>query len=554
MKLRKTITLLILQNISFVVVCRRDPFDVKNELSPTWLSITRSPILARQNDEETIFSPVNEPSLLIIPITPFPSVTQPISNTFRPTMKGLTLTENTTKQPTRNPTMLPTFLLTKDPTIHPTKNPTKYPTLYPTKSPTFNPTLAPTRIPTLSPTFEPSLFPTSNPSLIPTSKPSYLPSLDYSDLLTGTISGLQISLSPLLPLNSSDITAFELGTDSYYDLYYNNEAFNYFGDFDRLPIRDVQIITKVMRQNPPGRFLQQQEIIYQQTISFRAVQNHSITFQEIVETALDTKVKRAIYLTTLQEFSPVFYPVTTVYMVQIENPVEKDEPKKGLNVVIIVISVVVVCSSCSLFGVGIWIYMKKRRNTINRKKESVQSCSNPNRPENFEISHAQDEVSTLAEPMPRLGVSSADSCAYTYEDKSVATMDYDYSKTYLGSSLKKQPTNPQTSFSVFSDDASFDAHYQDDTPYKEQIIEVLAPPGKLGVVIDTPDEGAPIVHAIKETSSVADQLRVGDKLIRVDDEDVTAMTAIKVSKLISRKSTNPSRKLTIVRTVVNFDD
>ena len=80
---------------------------------------------------------------------------------------------------------------------------------------------------------------------------------------------------------------------------------------------------------------------------------------------------------------------------------------------------------------------------------------------------------------------------------------------------------------------------------------MLAPAGKLGVVIDTPDDGAPIVHAIKETSCVANKLKVGDKLIRVDEEDVTAMTAIKVSKLISRKSANATRKLTIVRTIVN---
>jgi hypothetical protein len=43
---------------------------------------------------------------------------------------------------------------------------------------------------------------------------------------------------------------------------------------------------------------------------------------------------------------------------------------------------------------------------------------------------------------------------------------------------------------------------------------------------------------------------VGDKLVAVDDEDVRTMTAVKVSKLISRKSANPSRKLTIVRTTM----
>ena len=90
--------------------------------------------------------------------------------------------------------------------------------------------------------------------------------------------------------------------------------------------------------------------------------------------------------------------------------------------------------------------------------------------------------------------------------------------------------------------------YREDSNVKEEIIEIDAPAGKLGVVIDTPDDGAPVVHAVKDSSVIADQICVGDKLIAVDDEDVRSMTAIKVSKLISKKSANPSRKLTIVRT------
>ena len=46
----------------------------------------------------------------------------------------------------------------------------------------------------------------------------------------------------------------------------------------------------------------------------------------------------------------------------------------------------------------------------------------------------------------------------------------------------------------------------------------------LGVVIDTPDEGAPVVHAIKDSSCIADQIKVGDKLIAVDDEAILYAT------------------------------
>jgi C-terminal processing protease CtpA/Prc len=89
-----------------------------------------------------------------------------------------------------------------------------------------------------------------------------------------------------------------------------------------------------------------------------------------------------------------------------------------------------------------------------------------------------------------------------------------------------------------------------DASYKEEVLVIDAPAGKLGVVIDTPDDGAPVVHAVKDSSVIANQIQVGDKLVAVDDDDVRSMTAIKVSKLISKRSANPSRKLTIIRRTV----
>lgn len=99
------------------------------------------------------------------------------------------------------------------------------------------------------------------------------------------------------------------------------------------------------------------------------------------------------------------------------------------------------------------------------------------------------------------------------------------------------------SLSLFSDDASFERQYDE----QEEIIEIVAPAGKLGVVIDTPNGGSPIVHAIKDTSILADKIRVGDTLISVDDEDTREMSAIKVSRLISTRSQNPSRVLVFLR-------
>ena len=112
---------------------------------------------------------------------------------------------------------------------------------------------------------------------------------------------------------------------------------------------------------------------------------------------------------------------------------------------------------------------------------------------------------------------------------------------------------------LFSDDASFDdlyAEIDDETDTNEKQsdpicvkhpahfnkianmvkpFEVRAPPGKLGMVVDTPNGGVPVVRAIRTDSVLHGSVLVGDRLISVDNKDVTSMTALEVSSLISLK-------------------
>lgn len=84
-------------------------------------------------------------------------------------------------------------------------------------------------------------------------------------------------------------------------------------------------------------------------------------------------------------------------------------------------------------------------------------------------------------------------------------------------------------------------------------MEIYAPPGVLGVVIDTPGGGSPVVHAIKDTCPIRREIYVGDKLVAVDDVDVRSMSAVDVSKLISKKSGQAKRKLTVIRSARGGD-
>jgi len=85
-----------------------------------------------------------------------------------------------------------------------------------------------------------------------------------------------------------------------------------------------------------------------------------------------------------------------------------------------------------------------------------------------------------------------------------------------------------------------------------ETIEVFAPPGELGVVIN-PMHDQFVVHAVKDSSVLADDLKMGDKLIALDGEDTNLMSEKKVKKLISSKADNPVRHMVFLRrhTLVN---
>ena len=109
--------------------------------------------------------------------------------------------------------------------------------------------------------------------------------------------------------------------------------------------------------------------------------------------------------------------------------------------------------------------------------------------------------------------------------------------------------------SVFADDMSFEQQYADEDEAmldgaeairRPKPFEVRAPPGMLGMVIDTPNGGVPVVRAIKPDSILTGRVQIGDRLISVDHQDVTSMSALEVSNLISVRS-NRQRLLVFVR-------
>lgn len=75
--------------------------------------------------------------------------------------------------------------------------------------------------------------------------------------------------------------------------------------------------------------------------------------------------------------------------------------------------------------------------------------------------------------------------------------------------------------------------------------ECFAPPGKLGVAIDTVS-GHPVVHRVREDSPLSGVLRRLDVIVAVDEVDTTNMNAAEVTSLVAKRM-NQTRKIRFMR-------
>jgi hypothetical protein len=75
--------------------------------------------------------------------------------------------------------------------------------------------------------------------------------------------------------------------------------------------------------------------------------------------------------------------------------------------------------------------------------------------------------------------------------------------------------------------------------------DVLAPPGPIGIVVDTSKIG-PAVHSLKATSPMLGLINPGDLIVALDGEDTRNMTAASLTRLMAKKSRQKERKITLL--------
>ena len=141
----------------------------------------------------------------------------------------VTVTTESTKQPTVDQTKQPTAEPTKQPTAEPTKQPTaepaKQPTAEPTKRPTAEPTKQPTAEPTKRPTAEPTKQPTAEPTKQPTVEPTPSASQEPKLVSSGECNKMECGGQYAKPVPGKDYVTL-YGNGDYCSTSYNFEGTN----------------------------------------------------------------------------------------------------------------------------------------------------------------------------------------------------------------------------------------------------------------------------------------------------------------------------------------
>ncbi|KAL3823913.1 hypothetical protein ACHAXA_007884 [Cyclostephanos tholiformis] len=76
---------------------------------------------------------------------------------------------------------------------------------------------------------------------------------------------------------------------------------------------------------------------------------------------------------------------------------------------------------------------------------------------------------------------------------------------------------------------------------------VIAPAGKVGMVLDNVTGELPYVHSIKDESPLRRKVDVGDFLLSVDEVDCHGMSAVEASQEITSRSHRSERRLVFLR-------
>lgn len=511
-----------------------------------------------------------------------PSVSDSIEKTSAPTSAPVM----STSSPTAKPSTGATALVTGAPTA----------SLPPSDGLTGAPSIAPTVKPTIVETDSPSQTITSNPSLTlsmsPTSEP--LSSLVIVVMLLSNTNGTLVGKTAI---------DFVAATEAHIEQSIQNSNIS-----KQLQLLTVEAIIDDQRVVIPSNSRRLQEIAPLQ-VAFTVLLGFQLNSTEYntsewIKDAFNSNSDRAAYIDRLQKRNTEFNSVTRID-VKVNGEIPSDgestgtippteENDDGDDMFIWIIVGSAVGGSFVLLTLAVLLCKRGTPEPKSPQFSANKSSYGPtSADETTKMGYAaeinvdrQDDISTLGDPVfgGNVGGMLIDDMEQRDEYTASVGPDYDYSKHYLGvsangsvgahtsnndaidpSAMERFPFETTNSYNqnvlsvnssgLEEDDASSEEQYNGvgaKRGHSNDTFQVEVPPGKLGMVIDTPNNGVPVVHAIKQDSVLCDRVQVGDRLVSVDGEDVTSMTAVQVSKLISLKS--DQQRLLVFQSAREFKD
>ena len=212
----------------------------------------------------------------------------------------------------------------------------------------------------------------------------------------------------------------------------------------------------------------------------------------------------------------------------------------------------VVFAVVSVLGVaGVFLYRRRRRHR--RIQQPPQLLKEPTRtdsngsdvimpmPNEFML-NPDDDISTLGDPLPQGMIHEQSREGSTIGDG--MSVPYDFNMQYR--STRDDTVDVSAEFYNIDEELAQDAGTLEAQYLEEENFEVDGPSGMLGLILGSDSNGVPRVHTIKTTSPLT-RVQVGDKLVSVDGQEMTSMSASEVSRLISEKSSQPVRRFVFKR-------
>lgn len=521
----------------------------------------------------------------------------------------VTTTSSPTESPTTmGPTGSPTTAVPSSPTI---ENTTSEPTAMPVATTTTDaPISTTTDSPTLSPTDgglpvskEPPPAPTTT-ATDTTTNTSNLP------VQTARAEGIQMTLNDVQPLDAdsqvvwTDVTETHLENEILASIGAENVAVQITWVSQSPPYdpnarqrRRLALQNRKDAKSDNGRTLQsehKQGIVFDAEYAIQS-ETEITDINRYIEGAFLSNYKKALYLSYLMEADANGFGNSTYVSIQpatnvvssdgdgtdggsvngatagsAANPKTRAADNVGLIVGIACAALVVVVLSLALFvrrrrqrNAGAAgsrqraSYKQKRRSSAAargarppmsfisaERKESALEHSGTIDEESLYTSHPKHKVAPNSSAHT-LGVASSQysrdgESDYSGLSSSLSNLEVDYNYREAYKNVSKSVLSGVTP-------GTGDEERGDDGLTVVDEFTVEAPKGKLGLILETSEEGCPVVQAVKPTSPLNGQVQVGDRLHSVDGRDVTMVMSETVSRVIASKQNRDRRTFVFAR-------